>query len=661
VAAILDDDERRKVSRDLTLIGALGLVLGATLFASPAAAQDAQAPVFRSGVELLEVDVNVVDGNGGPIGDLRTPEFAVAVDGKSRTVVSSEFVRDDSSTDARAASFKEDPYVATNTDRPRGRLIIVVVDQNNITTGRARDLIFSLRKFIEQLPAADRVALVAIPSPGPAVEFTANRQRIYQVLNAVRGTEDVTVDRYDVGDAEAIAMNTGGDQLTIRALIDRECASATDETCTSALELEASRIVQRIRTRANESYYSLNALFTNLREAEGTKTMVLLSQGFILDDVQGKTSQLAQAAAEARVNLNVVLLDDFPGDASSSRRSKTMREDRDLRQEGLSALAGKSRGALFQVTSSPEIAFDRLTKEMSGHYLLGVEPTQKDQDGKTHQIRVQVKRSGATVRARRQFRFTSRVADTRAREEQVASLLRSPAAATDLPMRLASYVFQDPESYKEKLLVAAEVDPSLTGTADLMFAFVLFDADGKPVTNGRERKIYNVSGGAPVEYNFALTVAPGTYTLRFGGIDSAGKRGSLEHEVRVWQTALPTITVGDLMIGRVDPGTRGGALQPVVNTRVDNGQVAIYTEFYSGRAELLDGVVVMMELADSEEGPALLRAPAAIMPRVEGAGRQAAVVMAVTALPPGKYYARAVVSAAGQVVGKTTRPFDIVK
>jgi hypothetical protein len=68
----------------------------------------------------------------------------------------------------------------------------------------------------------------------------------------------------------------------------------------------------------------------------------------------------------------------------------------------------------------------------------------------------------------------------------------------------------------------------------------------------------------------------------------------------------------------------------------------------------------MMEVADSEEGAALLRAPAAIMPRVEGAGRQAAVVIPVTALPPGKYFARAIVTAAGQVVGKTARPFDVV-
>jgi len=624
-------------------------------------AQDPQTPVFRSSVDLLEVDVNIVDNTGRPIPNLQAADFSVTVDGKTRPVVTSEYVRDDAAAAAGAAAVRDDPYIATNTDRPRGRLIMLVVDQNNITSGRARDLVTSVRAFVTQLPAADRVALLAIPAPGPAVDFTSNRERIYEALKGIRGTDDTNQERYDVGDYEAIEMVNRGDEVVIRRLIERECGSTTDQTCISDLELEASRIVQRMRSRASESFYALQALLTNLKEAEGTKSLILISQGFILDDAQAKTAQLAQTAADSRVNLNVVLLDEVPGDASNTRRSKTLREDRDLREEGLDALAGKSRGALFRVTSSPQIAFDRLTLEMSGHYLLGVEPTQKDRDGKTHQIRVQVKRSGATIRSRREFRFGAKVQDTRAREDQVATLLRSSANATELPMRLSSYVFQDPESYKEKLLVATEIDPPATGNADLMFAFVLFDAQGKVVTMGRERKIYTGAASQTVEYNFALTVQPGTYLLRFGAIDGSGRRGSLEHEVKVWQTSTPTIAVGDLMLGRVEANARGGALTPVVSTRVDNGRMAAYTEFYSTRPEALDTVSVMMEVADGEQAPALLRAPAAIMPRVEGAGRQAAVVIPLTALPPGHYFARAVVSSGGEVVGRTVRPFEIVQ
>jgi hypothetical protein len=50
--------------------------------------------------------------------------------------------------------------------------------------------------------------------------------------------------------------------------------------------------------------------------------------------------------------------------------------------------------------TSPDVAFDRVLSETSGHYLLGVESTADDRDGQPHPIRVKVKRGGAQVRSR---------------------------------------------------------------------------------------------------------------------------------------------------------------------------------------------------------------------------------------------------------------------
>jgi len=47
-----------------------------------------------------------------------------------------------------------------------------------------------------------------------------------------------------------------------------------------------------------------------------------------------------------------------------------------------------------------ERAFERVTREMSAFYLLGVEPAEEDRDGKLHFIRVSIKERGASVRSR---------------------------------------------------------------------------------------------------------------------------------------------------------------------------------------------------------------------------------------------------------------------
>ena len=60
--------------------------------------QAQQIPVFRAGVELLEVDVSVVDDDGEPITDLSGSDFTVSVDGEPRRIVSAQFI------DLRAAA-----------------------------------------------------------------------------------------------------------------------------------------------------------------------------------------------------------------------------------------------------------------------------------------------------------------------------------------------------------------------------------------------------------------------------------------------------------------------------------------------------------------------------------------------------------------------------
>ena len=72
-----------------------------------------------------------------------------------------------------------------------------------------------------------------------------------------------------------------------------------------------------------------------------------------------------------------------------------------MAMSGLEAVAGNAGGTVIRVQgTSPDVAFDRVLSETSGHYLLGVESIADDRDGQPHTIRVKVKRGGAEVRSR---------------------------------------------------------------------------------------------------------------------------------------------------------------------------------------------------------------------------------------------------------------------
>jgi VWFA-related protein len=641
-------------------------VLVALSVAGPGAggllAQSDQAPVFRSGVEVMEVDVTVVDAKGMPVRDLRVPEFTVTVDGQPRRVVSAEFISDSSTPSSAEPARPRDPYVSNNTDRRPGRLIMLVIDRNNIDTHTLRSAGASLKQFVTRIAPDDRLSLVTIPPPGPSVDFTTNHAQILDAISRIVGSDDAMLSRYNISDYEAISFESRSNPIVTQRLLFRACGDTDANTmspCDRDVEQEALTIATHIRQLTSASVSGYAALLKNLRDVEGAKSMIILSQGLMLEGSAGDASALATLAAEARVSINVLMFSQMQGNASQSRMSETLSQDRDLREAGLEALASRSRGSLFRVVTNPQYILDRLRNEISAHYMLGVEPAERDRDGRPHQIRVQVGRQNVQVRARRQVQYAVLKANTWSRDVVMARVLRSPAANTQLPMRLSTYTFRDAAPNKVKLILAAEIDPeSMEKELDLAIGFAVFDEVGKAVLSGQERKIYSANTDLPIRYELAVAVDPGTYRLRLAAVDMAGKSGSVERDVPAFGMTNHELALGDLILSAVREG-RGNDLRAPVVLRVADGQLATYTELYTNKPGALDDTKVTFEIADTADGPALQATVAEIRERADQSMRQALAVVPVGALPPGRYIARAIFSRGDKSVGKLTRPFEI--
>jgi VWFA-related protein len=641
---------------------AISTVLVACSFAA-LTAQSGQQPVFRSGVELLEVDVSVVDNSGRPVTTLRAPEFAVTVDGQTRRVVNSEFISDVSA-ESQQAGIAVDPFVSNNTDRRPGRLIVIVIDQNNMTMERVRGAIDPIRRFIDGLAPNDRVALMSIPSPGPRVDFTTNHDQVKAALNSIFGHGDVDRGRFNISNYEALVFEEKSDAITIQRMLIRICGDlgpAALAACGTDVEQDAMQLAQRIRMQTTESVSALGVLLKNLKEVEGSKSLILVSQGLNLEGTHSEAGALAQLAAEARTNVNVLLFDYNAMSASERAISETIGADRDLRESGLESFASRSRGALFRVNTNPVYVFQRVATELAGHYMLGVESTASDRDGKQHDIRVKVQRQGTQIRARQQFQYVARTPNTWSRDDLMGRVLRSPSSATEIPMRVTTYTFQDiaPDTDKVKVIVSAEIDPVGSGAVDVAIGHVLYDGEGKPVNAGQERKIYSANTDRPLRYETALSVSPGKYRFRIAAIDLAGNSGSVERDVVAFQTNGQELALGDLMLASAREA-KNGSLRPPVLLKVDDGQIATFTELYTNKPGALKEAKVTFEIAEAADSPTLTSDAAQYRSRADGLGAQVAAVIAVGALPPGRYVMRAVVSQSGRTVGKLVRPFVLL-
>lgn len=198
---------------------AAAMVVGG--LAALGAQQGDQAPTFRSGVELVTVDVGVVDRQGHPIRDLGPDDFVVNVGGQVRRVVTAEFV----DTAARAAEARTSDLVpvSTNEGGGVGRLVAFIVDQHTLEPGNVRHVTKAAAEFLNSLTFADRSALLLIPA-GPNVSFTWAHDQVRTALLRVTGIGNMN-SGWEYGSLSEARDIASRNPMALRAVGQRECGS----------------------------------------------------------------------------------------------------------------------------------------------------------------------------------------------------------------------------------------------------------------------------------------------------------------------------------------------------------------------------------------------------------------------------------------------------
>ncbi len=116
------------------VLGAATLALASTLTAQQSA-QTPQQPIFRSGVELVQVDVVVVDQDGKHVRGLKAADFAVLDHDKPQTIATFEEVSHERPAEAAPAPLLTRPArlgVGNNQAARSDRLVVMVIDDLHI-------------------------------------------------------------------------------------------------------------------------------------------------------------------------------------------------------------------------------------------------------------------------------------------------------------------------------------------------------------------------------------------------------------------------------------------------------------------------------------------------------------------------------------------------
>lgn len=397
-----------------------------------------QGPVFRSGLDVIAVDVQVVDKDGVPVNAIGPESFSVSINGRDRRVLSAEFVRQASlSRIGLESKFAKGTVVDLEAPSDtQGRLFILAVDNGSFEAGTIRPAMEAAEQFVDSLEPNDRLGLYVYPS-GARIPPTVDRAPIRSALANVTGERWTLRSRFNLRPSEIVDItaalgmgiqtrqNTLGvdpsapqgqtttvpvpaDWDAVLRVVRRECPGEVD--CPSHVLNEVASLAPHLENQADASLGGLDELLRGLAGIPGRKAVVLVSAGVLVSDrrdgrpdVGDLSRVMGQTAARANASVYTVQIEPSTSAAVAASRLPIVPSNRDRQMLGnwldeFSTTAGGSR--IYVPVGGGAFAFQRVLRETSAHYLLGVQPEESDRDGRPHQLRVKVERPGVTVHGR---------------------------------------------------------------------------------------------------------------------------------------------------------------------------------------------------------------------------------------------------------------------
>lgn len=515
-------------------------------------------PPFRTGVDLVEVDVAVLDRDRRSIRGLTAADFTILENGQPQEIVAFHEVHLRPPDPAAAAWMRDVAPDVRSNEPSAGRLLVLVLDDATIpgdpaTVKTAKDV---ARAIVGGLGPQDTAAVLFTLNNRNSQDFTSDRSRL---LSAV--------DRLSFG----FIRKPGGGMPGTRPM--GPPAGISEDRLWYQYSIATVR-------RAVES----------LMEApQRRKTLVYISVGVPADFAPGATegsssgdagvqrdlaADMQRAFAQAvRSNVTIYAIDPAGLQVDSARENRQF----------LQSISENTGGFAVVDTNAPEAAVPSILAESGSYYLLGFQSTSQQPDRRFRRLTVRVNRPDVTVRARSGYYGAkpAREPDGR-RAERPASPLDSALGGLlpkgDLPMQVAVTPFAVPGSRESAVAVVTRLDrpPAVAGGQQVVDVLTAaFDTNGNRKASvmqtatltlrpDRERSQYEVLS--------RLDLKPGRYLLRVAAhARDTGASGSVYHDVEIPDFSKGSVALSGIVLSAT-PTVPGGprdlfaSLLPVVPT-----------------------------------------------------------------------------------------------
>lgn len=436
------------------VLPALLSLLAAAAAGTAAPPAGGESPVLsqgvRAAVQVTAMDLDVVaTKDSQPVPDLRKEEFTVTVDGKA--IPLDYFSRVDSGTlhgpDLATAS----PDLVLETlagdagDRYLARQFLVFFDDAHLLVFDRPRVLEGLRDLVTRLSPSDRMSIVVYNTAATVlVPFTASKEDLLVGISALEKKSP---------SGQSWDSQFRQEQNNLR----RPCQYASvSQRARSACDAGIRSWSEQVRVREAAVLQEMRRAVSGLSARSGKRVFLYVSRGLELHPGQS----FVQSMGPSLVNqYDYSVTEDFEAVVAEANRSGVTMHALDARglavegadaseaepsalnsfftsqnrREALAGFAERTGGLHVENRNVFAGAIDRIYRESSTYYSVGVTLGALDPSRKTFSVKVSCTREGVTVKARRSYGVKS--SDDAARDRMEMALL-TPDARGDFDVEL---------------------------------------------------------------------------------------------------------------------------------------------------------------------------------------------------------------------------------
>jgi len=611
------------------------------LFTSLTASAIPQTPVFKSKVEVVQLDVSVLDKNRQPVRGLTQQDFTILEDGKPQPVVGFATFDVDSAA-APVTGWMRDvpPDVATNAFK-ESRLFVIVMDDALIPQDPAfaRDAKKIAMSIIDKLSPNDLTAVVFTGDNRKTQDFTSDKTKLRAAF-----------DKFNPGLA--------GYGFGLES-IERPPAPVTDPNATpvATVNPDSGFYKGSIRTLTNVADYLIavpnrrKAVFwvspgvpldmheTGPKKAgqtiAGTSIAIPISDTVIMRDLAKDTEEIFRRAQLANVTIYPIdptglggmrgfLLNRLPGIDYPGPMNRKASAQTDFLAEAAAATGGRT----VMNTNDFDPGIRDVFAENDSYYLVGFEPLNAAADGKLRRIEVKVNRPDVEVRTRSSYYApeapkTDKKPDKKALPPETIALQKAMAGIlpmAGMPMRASVAPFAVPGQRLSTVAIVLGITQPIPEAAakgrvteKTKLLTSAFTPEGTP--KGTQEHTASVvlsagsSGDASYEVLARIDLSPGRYQLRLAAHNStSNKDGSVFVDVTVPDYSNVPFSASPIVLGAT-PGRKSAPkdlltpLLPFVPTAerefARSDKLTAFLRLYQSGQKPIEGVRVSMQLRDA--------------------------------------------------------------